>query len=261
MDTVLTFVTYACSINSMLRCFTAVPSDSATIDTMYIPGTRNLNDRTCKFVILNFLWVQSVTATAYAQRRNTNVLLKHGENRENQVGFHVRFSELYDMIENWLDSFLLVGCVFGKTSQYEKFKRFRYTFFKLVFACRQTELREDANAPKVLNSLMAWSSVFLGNLITAWLVNKFRRLWNLVTACARHATKCIKLWIKFVLARPILDTCVYPTLSAIFKLTCSLCVSLYTLRRIRTENVRFCCVGVRNTCVLSTSIYFPVCCT
>jgi hypothetical protein len=94
-----------------------------------------------------------VTATAYAQSRITNVLRMHGENRENQAGFHVSVSELSDMIENWLDSFLLVGCVFGKTSQYEKIKGLRYTFPSwYLHADRRMELREDANAPKVLNS-------------------------------------------------------------------------------------------------------------
>lgn len=107
---------------------------------MYVPGTRNLNDRTCKFVFLNFLWVQSVTASAYAQSRRPIVLLMHGKNRENQVGFHVRrFSQLSDMIDICLDSFLLVGWVFGKTFQYEKIKGVRYTVFKLVSVCRQTD--------------------------------------------------------------------------------------------------------------------------
>ena len=138
-----------------------------------------------------------MTATAYAQSRNINVLLIHGENRENQVGFHVRrFSKLSDLIENWLDRFLLVGCVFGETSQYEKIERLRYTVFKLVSACTRTdgrtELREDANASKVLNSVMAWSSVFVGNLTAAWLVSKFRRLWNRVTACTRTRHKIYK---------------------------------------------------------------------
>jgi hypothetical protein len=50
----------------------------------------------------------------------------YGKNRENQVGFHVRFSELSDLIKNWLDSILLVGCVFGKALQYEQIKRLRF---------------------------------------------------------------------------------------------------------------------------------------
>lgn len=61
---------------------------------------------------------------------------------------------------------------------------------------RRTELREDANAPKVLNSLMAWSGVFLGNVITAWLVNKLRRLWNRVTAGTRTRHKIYKVMNK-----------------------------------------------------------------